>query len=178
MQYPTELEWQLLFTGNETDLKAYALANQELLKTYGMDDVAEDPNSTVQEKIQLLLAAVHSVVVDWREYDDEIVRLFAARLPEETIDVKESDNGLLVTYNRVEHVIALSMSPNDRYITIRGFQEIVGAKYEIRLFEHSYFSDTHEFLILPRYVWDRLETEYGEQVGKVFRVVDSELDFP
>ncbi|OMF83771.1 hypothetical protein BK146_33000, partial [Paenibacillus sp. FSL R7-0333] len=67
---------------------------------------------------------------------------------------------------------------NDRYITIRGFQELVGDKYEIRLFEASYFSDTHEFLILPKRQWEKLDARYPARSREIFRVIDDELDFP
>lgn len=69
-----------------------------------------------------LWAFVYSVTVDWGEDDEEIVRLFGKRLPDETVEVTSTDKGLDVTYNGQLHSIALTFTGNDRYITIRGFQ--------------------------------------------------------
>ncbi|ETT77224.1 hypothetical protein C173_05271 [Paenibacillus sp. FSL R7-277] len=123
-------------------------------------------------------AFAYSVIVDWREEDEEIVRLFGKRLPDETVEVMSTDKGLDVTYNGQLHSIALTFSGDDRYITIRGFQELIRDKYEIRLFEASYFSDTHEFLILPKRQWEELDARYPVRSREIFRVIDVELDFP
>lgn len=121
---------------------------------------------------------VFSVIVDWREEDQEIVRLFGKRLPDETIEVTSTDKGLDVTYNGQRYSIPLTFTGKDRYITIRGFQELIRVKYEIRLFEESYLSDTHEFLILPKRQWEELDVRYPVRSREIFRVIDDELDFP
>ncbi|MEK3790435.1 hypothetical protein MKX42_01585 [Paenibacillus sp. FSL R7-0204] len=123
-------------------------------------------------------AFANSVIVDWGEEDEEIVRLFGKQLPDETVEVTPTDKGLDVTYNGQMHSIALTFTGNDRYITIRGFQELIRDKYEIRLFEASYFSDTHEFLILPKQKWEELDDRYPVRVREIFRIIDDELDFP
>ncbi|CAH1197303.1 hypothetical protein [Paenibacillus sp. JJ-223] len=61
--------------------------------------------------------------------------MFGKRLPDETVEVTSTDKGLDVTYNGQLHSIALTFTGNDRYITIRGFQELIRDKYEIRLFD-------------------------------------------
>lgn len=104
--------------------------------------------------------------------------MFGKRLPDETVEVTSTDKGLDVTYNGQLHSIALTFSRQDRYITIRGFQELIRDKYEIRLFEDSYFSDTHEFLILPKRQWEELDARYPARSREIFRVIDDELDFP
>lgn len=121
---------------------------------------------------------VYSIVVDWREEDEEIIRLFGKRLPDETVEVTSTDKGLDVTYNGQRHSIPLTFTGKDRYITIRGFQELIRDKYEIRLFEESYLSDTHEFLILPKRQWEELDDRYPARSREIFRVLDDELDFP
>ncbi|MEK4003607.1 hypothetical protein [Paenibacillus sp. FSL H3-0333] len=120
----------------------------------------------------------YSVIVDWGEEDEEIIRLFGKRLPDETVEVTSTDKGLDVTYNGQLHSIALTFTGQDRYITIRGFQEVIRDKYEIRLFEASYLSDTHEFLILPKQKWEELDDRYPVRVREIFRIIDDELDFP
>ncbi|MFD2409858.1 hypothetical protein [Paenibacillus rhizoplanae] len=123
-------------------------------------------------------AFANSVTIDWREEDEEIVRLFGKQLPDETVEVTPTDKGLDVTYNGQMHSIALTFTGNDRYITIRSFQELIRDKYEIRLFEASYLSDTHEFLILPKQKWEELDARYPVRSREIFRVIDDELDFP
>lgn len=86
--------------------------------------------------------------------------MFGKRLPDETVEVTSTDKGLDVTYNGQLHSIALTFTGNDRYITIRGFQELIRDKYEIRRFEASYLSDTHDFLILPKLQWEELDARY------------------
>lgn len=123
-------------------------------------------------------AFANSVTIDWREEDEEIVRLFGKQLPDETVEVTPTDKGLDVTYNGQMHSIALTFTGNDRYITIRGLQELIRDKYEIRLFEASYLSDTHEFLIMPKQKWEELDARYPVRSREIFRVIDDELDFP
>lgn len=130
-----------------------------------------------EQQLQQFVFA-NSVIVDWGEEDEEIVRLFGKQLPDETVEVTPTDKGLDVTYNGQMHSIALTFSGDDRYITIRGFQELIRDKYEIRLFEASYFSDTHEFLILPKQKWKELDDRYPVRVREIFRIIDDELDFP
>ncbi|MEK3839152.1 hypothetical protein [Paenibacillus sp. FSL P2-0136] len=130
-----------------------------------------------EQQLQQFVFA-NSVIVDWGEEDEEIVRLFGKQLPDETVEVTPTDKGLDVTYNGQMHSIALTFSGDDRYITIRGFQELIRDKYEIRLFEASYFSDTHEFLILPKRKWEELDARYPVRSREIFRILDEELDFP
>lgn len=178
MGLPQEHELALLFDGNEEGMKRFLQEHEEVLKRYSIDDLLTDSDYTAQQKIQSLFSAVYGIVVDWREYDDEIVKLFGEQLLQEQVAVETTEQGLLVTYNGVQHPIALTFSPKDRYVTIRGFQRVIGDTYEIRLFEHSYWSDTHEFLVLPHAEWAKLEQRYRERIGEVFRVIDDELDFP
>ncbi|RXZ80271.1 hypothetical protein EBB07_19090 [Paenibacillaceae bacterium] len=120
---------------------------------------------------------VYSVHVDWREEDEEIVRLFGERLPE-VLKAVCTDEGLLVNYAGVSYPIPLSFSHKDRYITIRGLADIIKEGYEIRLFRSSYYSDTHAFLLLPRSQWHSLTHRYDALVEEVFQTVSETLDFP
>ncbi|WP_282940463.1 hypothetical protein [Paenibacillus sp. RC67] len=126
----------------------------------------------------MVFAFAYSVTVDWREDDEEIVRLFGKRLPNEVVEVVTTDKGLDITYNGQLHSIALTFTGKDRYITIRGFQELIRDKYEIRLFADSYFSDTHDFLILPNQQWEQLDARFPARCREMFRVIDNRLDFP
>ncbi len=180
MRMPNDSELTLLFEGDERGLRQFIEQHRETLERHQlMDDVNELAEElAIEEQIPMVFAFVYSVTVDWREYDEDIVRLFGERLPDETVEVESTDTGLDVTYNGQGHSIALSFSGKDRYITIRGFQELIRDKYEIRLFAGSYLSDTHDFLVLPNRQWKELDARYPVQVGEIFRVIDDELDFP
>ncbi|MCP1357847.1 hypothetical protein [Aneurinibacillus migulanus] len=180
MRMPSDSELTFLFEGEERQLQQFIEKHRETLEHYQlMDDVQElSDEFEIKEQIPMVFAFIYGVTVDWREYDEEIVRLFGERLPDETVEVTTTGKGLEVTYNGQLHSIALTFSGKDRYITIRGFQELIRDKYEIRLFEASYFSDTHDFLVLPKRQWEELDARYPVQTGEMFRVIDDELDFP
>ncbi|NMF01050.1 hypothetical protein [Aneurinibacillus aneurinilyticus] len=180
MRIPSDSELTFLFEGDEQRLQQFIEKYRETFEHYQlMDDVKElSDEFTIKEQIPIVFAFVYGVTVDWREYDEEIIQLFSERLPDETVEVATTDKGLEVTYNGQLHSIALTFSGKDRYITIRGFQELIRDKYEIRLFEASYFSDTHDFLVLPKQQWEELDAQYPAQIGEMFRVIDDGLDFP
>ena len=81
-------------------------------------------------------------------------------------------------YDGSKHDIKLSFSGADRYITIRGFNQIINNDYEIRLFDSSFYSDTHVFLILPKSWLNDLDNRFGEKVSGIFTVITEGLDFP
>jgi len=180
MRMPSDSELTVLFDGDKQQLQQFIEQHRKTFERYQlMEDVNELADElAIKEQIPMVFAFAYSVTVDWREYDEEIVRLFGERLPDETVEVANTDKGLDITYNGQLHSIALTFTGKDRYITIRGFQELVRDKYEIRLFAASYFSDTHDFLILPKRQWEELDARYPERVKEIFRVVDDELDFP
>ncbi|GGD57392.1 hypothetical protein [Paenibacillus nasutitermitis] len=179
MAFPTENELDVLFTGNKAQLNHLVEANKERLNRYGItgEELEELEDEPLKERIVQVFSFIYSVVVDWREYDDEIIRLFGKIIPEE-VEVEENDEGLLVHVDHAAYPVKLSFSPKDRYITIKAFNEIIKDKYELRLFEASYYSDTHEFLLLPNETWDSLAKKYSQQVEQIFRPIDPDLDFP
>lgn len=180
MQMPDKSDLTFLFEGDRQRLREFVEKYEETLQKVGViGDIEEMANDyTVEEQIPIVFSFVFGVTVDWREYDDEIVRLFGENMPGETVEVETTDDGLLVSYNGTPHPVRLSFSPKDRYITIRAFNAIIKPKYEIRLFEGSYMSDTHDFLVLPKTTWEELEAKYPAQVAETFRVIDEALDFP
>ncbi|MBP1991078.1 hypothetical protein [Paenibacillus eucommiae] len=179
MNIPTEKELAFLFEGDQLQLNAFILEHNAHLASNGLeeDDLAELADDSLEEQIRQIFDYVYGVVVDWREYDDQIVSQFGERIPEE-VEVECTDEGLTVTYDHTVYPVKLSFSPKDRYITIRAFKEIIKDKYEMRLFEYSYLSDTHDFLLLPNETWVKLEEKYGSKVADIFRVIDDKLDFP
>ncbi|TCZ78127.1 hypothetical protein E0485_08335 [Paenibacillus albiflavus] len=180
MRMPSEGELTFLFDGDERQLQQFIEKHRETLERYQLMDEVEElaDELEIEEQIPIIFAFVYSVTVDWREYDEEIIRLFSERLPGETLEVTNTDKGLDVTYNGQLHSIALTFSGKDRYITIRGVQELIRDKYEIRLFEGSYLSDTHDFLVLPKQQWEELDDRYPTRIGEMFLIIDDTLDFP
>lgn len=172
MRMPSDSELTLLFEGDEQELRQLIENHRETLEHRRILDYVND--MTDKE----VFTYVYGVNVDWREDDEEIIRLFGEQLPDEKIEVVRTDKGLDISCNGQQHSIALTFSEADRYITIRGFQKLIKDKYDIRLFEDSYWSDTHTFLILPNQQWEVLEARYPVQTKEIFRVVDNKLDFP
>ncbi|BFH63654.1 hypothetical protein [Paenibacillus azoreducens] len=180
MRTPSDSELRFLFEGDERQLQQFIEKHHDFFESYQvMDDVKELADElTVEEQVPVVFSFVYGVAVDWREYDEDIIRYFGEMLPDGTVEVESTDKGMDVTYNGQVHSIELSFTGKDRYITIRGFQEIIKDKYQIRLFEFSYLSDTHEFLILPNQRWEELDAQYPVQNKEMFRIIDDELDFP
>lgn len=181
MKLPEDHEITLLFEGNEQQLQQFVEHHRSDLEGRRALDYARDimaDNLPLAEKIRIIFGYVYGVNVDWREYDRDIIEMFGERLPEANIEVEETDTGLDVAYNGQHHLITLHFNEQNRYVTIRGFQEIIKDTYEIRLVEDSYFSDTHQFLLLSKQQWNEVDTRYPEQSKKMFRVIDEELDFP
>jgi len=180
MRMPSASELTFLFDGDERQLQQFIEKHRETFERYQlMDDVNEIADElAIEEQIPIVFAFAYSVTVDWREDDEEIVRLFGERLPDEKVEVVTTDKGLDITYNGQLHSIPLTFTAKDRYITIRGFQKLIRDKYEIRLFGPSYFSDTHDFLVLPNPQWEELDARYPARSREMFRVIDDELDFP
>lgn len=163
MPVPTTNEMSFLFEEDAVQLQHFISEHKEILKRRGISEedlkeLSEEPN---QDQIVQMFTSIYGLAVDWREYDKDIVLLFGKAIPEQ-VEVENTDKGLDVVYDGLDYKIALSFSPKDRYITIRGFQSIVRDRYEVRLFEASYLSDTHEFLILPHETWSELEERYPD----------------
>ena len=168
---------------NKPDLNECILLfepEQEALDSF-FKKYKEEMNSRNLEKdlpLDVVFSYLFGVVVDWREYDSDIVKYFGEYIPEKNVGVKETDYGLDVIYDNNNFVIKLSFSGADRYITIRGFNGIISDDYEIRLFDSSFYSDTHVFLILPKTWWNELDRRFGEKVSGIFTVITEGLDFP
>ena len=128
--------------------------------------------------LDVIFSYLFGAAVDWREYDSDIITYFGEYIPEKNVAVEETDEGLNVLYDSNSFDIKLNFSSSDRYNTIRGFNEIISDDYEIRLFDSSFYSDTHVFLILPKAWWNNLDSRFREKVGGIFTVITEGLDFP
>ncbi|MFF2089857.1 hypothetical protein [Paenibacillus sp. NPDC058174] len=173
------MEMSLLFERNNVLLDHFISEHKEKLKRrmISEEELKASSDEEFEDKIVQAFVNIYGVAVDWRDYDEDIVSQFGRVIPQE-VDVENTEEGLNVSYNGENFVIKLSFSPKDRYITVRGFQSIVRERYELRLFESTFMSDTHVFMILPKETWADLDQRFPEKVWKVFRKIDDELDFP
>ena len=119
----------------------------------------------------------HCIVVDWREEDDAIVKYVADKLGGDELSAHFTDEGLEVIYRGIAHKLPLTFSLKDRYITLRGLNEILKDKYEIRVFNNSFGSDTHSFYVKPKVWWEYMENHFPERMQDVFSAIGPDMDF-
>ena len=175
MATATWAELELLFKRDPEQVNAFIEKHKEELED--LLDWLDDPVA----EFDTVFSWVYGVAVDWREEEEAIIEYFNDVLDEDDSLTGECDFDtmkLMVDYNGIIHEIQLKESPADRYIAIRGLQDIISDKYAIKLFEESYMSDTHSFLILHKDIWERAGREFPAEVKKYFRNVTKTLDFP
>lgn len=127
--------------------------------------------------------AEHAVTVDWREEDAAIIELVAEALEGETeLTYEEDDDGerlaFVLSYGERRERVVLTMSPKDRYVTLRGLARVLAGAHELRLFRATYLSDTHVFYVRPAAWWAEAERLYPTAIERCFQRIDDTLDFP
>jgi len=112
--------------------------------------------------------------VDWREEDDAIVEyceslLETGELSAEIIDA-DNEHGfdMYIVYSNKRAKVSLTLSEDDRHITLCALNDILRPDYEVRFVIASKGSDTLAFVPLPSAEWQALERRYGKQVEKHF----------
>jgi hypothetical protein len=120
------------------------------------------------------------VVVDWREEEGNLIGYVADVIPEAGLSFEEDETGedIVLSYRGRTLPVGLTLSPRDRYITIRAINRLLAGDYEMRLFRVTYEPDTHSFYVKPASWWRDAEQAHPEEIARVFRVVDEGLDFP
>jgi hypothetical protein len=120
------------------------------------------------------------IIVDWREEEGDLIGYVIDQIPDAGLSFDEDESGedLVLTYKGRTLPVGLTMSPRDRYITIRAINKILADDYEMRLFRVTYESDTHSFYLKQCSWWRAAEQAHPQEIARVFRVVDQELDFP
>lgn len=117
------------------------------------------------ENIDLIWDSEALIWIDWREYDEDIVRYFNDKLEDkiefefidnrkdygEDIVLKKNDERLQIPYNEVM----------ERDITIKYMNDFIGPQYQIRWFMESFGGDTLAFVLLTPEEWGDLEEEFG-----------------
>ena len=130
----------------------------------------------IYEAIELFLANPQNVEqfyesqalieIDWREYDEDIVKYFNKAIGN-TISVRREDNkklygnDIILIYKDKSMVIPYQ-EKMDRDTTIKSINEVIKDDFLIRLFVDSAEDDTLSFCVLPNEQWEMLEKEFGK----------------
>lgn len=114
--------------------------------------------------------------IDWREYDEDIIRYFNEKLPDEDkidFECKDSDKerGVDIILKRDGACMPIPYADAymDRDTTLISIQKYIAPKYQIRCYAGSLACDTLAFCMYPAEEWNRLEQEFGaEMVNRYF----------
>ncbi len=121
--------------------------------------------------------------VDWRDFDESIIRYFNEKLPaEDQIQFacveteKEREIDILLKKEDTIKKIPYAEDCTDRDTTLKSIQEYVFPKYQIRWYMDSLGSDTLAFCIGLTSEWKQLEEEFGaEKVGYYFAPIQKDI---
>lgn len=120
--------------------------------------------------------------VDWRDFDDSIIKYFNDKLPDEDkiqfecVEIeKEREIDIFLCKNGVKTVIPYAKDCTDRDTTLKSIQEYVSPKYQVRWYMDSLGSDTLAFCIGLTSQWEQLEQYFGsEKVAYYFAPVQAD----
>lgn len=122
------------------------------------------------------------VWIDWREYDDDIIRYFNEMMEDklelEMIDNEKPYGDDIILVKGAEKLQILYEEEMDRDTTIKYLNEFIKPEYEIRWFLESLGNDTLGFVLLKLNEWKKLEEEFDKDtVGYYFTPItlDSEM---
>ena len=119
--------------------------------------------------------------IDWREYDEDVVRYFNDMMAE-PIDIEIVGNGKpygddIVLKNGNKELQIPYGDEQDRDVTIKYFNGFVKPDYEVRWFIESLGNDTLGFTVLSGAEWAKLDDEFGaDTVRYYFEPIDFESD--
>ena len=119
--------------------------------------------------------------IDWREYDEDVVRYFNDMMAE-PIDIEIVSNGKpygddIVLENGNKELQIPYGDEQDRDVTIKYFNGFVKPDYEVRWFTESLGNDTLGFTVLSVSEWAKLDDEFGaDTVRYYFEPIDFESD--
>ena len=132
------------------------------------------------ESLETLCSSPALVWVDWREYDEDIVKYIEESMQTGKLsgESRNAENkmgfDIVIHWKGKEYVVPYPDEEGaDRDSTIKYLNRIIQPDYEIRLFMESIGSDTLGFLPLAKEDWAELEKEFGaEKVGYYFMKID------
>ena len=105
------------------------------------------------------------VEIDWREYDEDVVKYFNKAIGN-MISVCREDNkkpyGDDIVLNYKDRQLRIPYQEKmDRDTTIKSINEVIKDDFSIRLLVDSAEDDTFAFCVLPNEQWEMLEKEFG-----------------
>ena len=110
--------------------------------------------------------------IDWREYDEDVVRYFSDVMAE-PIDIEIVGNGkpygddIVLRKGDKELQIPYG-DEQDRDVTIKYFNDFVKPDYEVRWFTESLGNDTLGFTVLSGAEWAKLNDEFGADTVRYY----------
>ena len=110
--------------------------------------------------------------IDWREYDEDVVRYFSDVMAE-PIDIEIVGNGkpygddIVLRKGDKELQIPYG-DEQDRDVTIKYFNDFVKPDYEVRWFTESLGNDTLGFTVLSGSEWAKLNDEFGADTVRYY----------
>jgi hypothetical protein len=81
------------------------------------------------------------------------------------------DTGLFIDYKGERHKVPLTLTPDDRHVTLCTLNKALAPDYEIRLCLDTPRGDAWAFLPLPAADWALLESRYGDALVRHFYVM-------
>ena len=110
--------------------------------------------------------------IDWREYDEDVVRYFSDMM-DEPIEIGIVSNGKaygddIVLKNGDKELQIPYGDEQDRDVTIKYFNYFVKPDYEVRWFTESLGNDTLGFTVLSGAEWANLDDEFGADTVRYY----------
>lgn len=144
-----------------------------------MENIRKYLNAELEERIDILWDDNGILWVDWREYDEEIIKCCEKFLKTGDLDgeARESENDMgfdiIIKFKGKEHIIEYKKEGTDRDTTIKTLNKVLSPDYEIRFWMDLIGSDTLGFFPKTSKFWKELEDEFGaEKVRKYFSIID------
>ncbi|PSL46563.1 hypothetical protein CLV51_103544 [Chitinophaga niastensis] len=111
--------------------------------------------------------------IDWGDEEEAMIRycenvLHTGHLTVTVNDLKDAGLELIIHYKGKAHKLKLSITPEDRDLTLIALNNALQPDFEIRFCIASGGNDTLGFLPLATAEWQALEQEFGAVVAKYF----------
>lgn len=117
-----------------------------------------------QKSAGLLFDDTESILwVDWREYDEEIIKGCEAIIKTGELAAECEEDSLFILYKGQRSAVPLTQSEEDRHITLLALNSALNGDYELRMAWASHGSDTAAFAPLAATDWQGLEHRYGQR---------------
>ena len=105
------------------------------------------------------------VEIDWRDYDEDVVKYFNQAIDNMIFVRMENNkklygNDIILIYKDKSMIIPYQ-EKMDRDTTIKSINEVIKDDFSIRLLVDSAEDDTLSFCVLPNEQWEMLEKEFG-----------------